>query len=80
MQQILITKEEQRAIKSLERLAKKWPKSLSLFSNSGSLEVFKDIDDSNYEVACILGIRNDGGDCVDDDGMVPLSEFKLEYE
>lgn len=36
-----ITPEERRAIRTLERLAKRWPKSLWLFSASGSLHVMK---------------------------------------
>lgn len=36
-----ITIEEEKIIKSLKRLAKKWPKSLWLFSASGTLCVMK---------------------------------------
>lgn len=67
-----LTKEEQSAISSLKRVAKKWPKSLWLFSASGALLVMKkdennekvykgDGIDPNYEVAHIF-IENDGGD------------------
>ena len=60
------------AIRSLQRLARNWPDSLTLFSWSGSLHVFKsdewDIRDeratvaSDYTVDTIEGIPNDGGD------------------
>lgn len=68
------TPAERRAIRSLERLAKTWPKSLMLFSWSGSLCVIKKnedgstpMDDSGWMdqdriVADICGIDNDGGD------------------
>lgn len=36
-----LTKEERNAIASLKRLAKRWPKSLWLFSASGTLNVMK---------------------------------------
>ena len=63
MTNIILTKEEQKAIKSMQRLAKKWPKSLSLFSFSGSLIVCKYSDDMiDCAVSSIDGIRNDGGD------------------
>lgn len=67
------TAEEKRAIASLKRLAKKWPKSLWLFSGSGSLCVMRYrqdgeralVDDggmdSDYALATI-DIPNDGGD------------------
>lgn len=69
-----LTDEERRAIKSLERLAKKWPETLWLFSASGSLEVMRKGEDGQpvmnkygavdqgYIVATIHGIPNDGGD------------------
>lgn len=64
------TKEEEKLIDSLERLAKKWKKDgndLMLFSWAGTLCVVKRscIDDSQFEngiVTRILGITNDGGD------------------
>lgn len=63
MNEIEVTKEEQKAIASLERLAKKWPRSLQLFSWSGSLCVFKvNKEGVNCEVTNIGGIPNDGGD------------------
>ena len=67
------TPEERKAINALKRLAKKWPKSLWLFSASGSLCVMR--TDENGEHAHIAGggadahyvletidIPNDGGD------------------
>ncbi|MFV7762852.1 hypothetical protein ACNPKZ_20165 [Shewanella algae] len=41
MPDVVLTKKEQQAIAELEKLAKKWPQSLELFSWSGSLHVFK---------------------------------------
>lgn len=71
--EFVLTAEERRAIDSLKRLAKKWPKSLWLFSASGSLEVMRCDEsgdhamdgegvDPRYIVASIQGIPNDGGD------------------
>lgn len=74
MKSLELTKEEQRAINSLKRLAKNWPKSLWLFSGSGSLHVMRVGEegeqvmndqqgvDPDYVVATIDGIPNDGGD------------------
>ena len=68
-----ISKEEDKAIKSLQRLSKRWPKSLWLYSASGTLCVMKGDEnggaifnergsiDSEYVVATI-DIPNDGGD------------------
>jgi len=67
-----LTKEEEKAIKSLQRVAAKWPKSLWLYSASGSLEVMKKEGgdaamtnsggiDPDYMVGHI-DIENDGGD------------------
>jgi hypothetical protein len=68
------TPEEAKAIAALHKLAKTWPKSLWLFSASGSLYVMRKAEDgshaslSNHGVdpAYILGksvnIENDGGD------------------
>lgn len=70
------TEEERKAIKSLERLSKKWPKSLTLFSWSGTLVVFRTDDvrnqvgetgEAGYSLndvpsVSIYGIPNDGGD------------------
>lgn len=70
-----LTGEERRAIASLERLAKRWPRSLMLFSASGSLLVLRNDGhsverlgsrDAAEQYATILasidGIPNDGGD------------------
>jgi hypothetical protein len=67
------TAEEFAAISSLKRVSKKWPKSLWLFSASGSLLVMKKDKngkkvikkngsvDQDYVIATI-DIENDGGD------------------
>ena len=69
------TPEEKKAIASLKRLAKKWPKSLWLFSASGTLNVMRANEDGgaictqgkysgvdpDYILASI-DIPNDGGD------------------
>lgn len=69
-----ITKEEQNAINTLNRLAKRWPESLWLFSVAGQLLVMRKGPDGehvqsetgsvcpDHEVAHIAGIDNDGGD------------------
>lgn len=65
MTEIILTHEEQKAIKSLERLAKKWPQSLLLFAGGTGLTVRKPINgiyDRSTVVANILGMPNDGGD------------------
>ena len=70
------TDEERRAIASLKRLAKKWPKSIWLFSASGQLCVMQnkadgsrgiidDMEDGGVDPArCLatIDIPNDGGD------------------
>jgi len=70
-----LTDKEKSAISALKRLAKKWPKSLWLFSASGTLCVMKAGPngeqvhtsknggiDPDYIVETIKGIQNDGGD------------------
>ena len=69
-----LTTEEEKAIKSLHRIAKKWPESLWLFSGSGTLWVMKKdkngnriLDDtgcvdSKAVVSSSIDIDNDGGD------------------
>ncbi len=70
-----LTDEERKAIAALKRLAARWPDSLTLFSWSGSLVVFKtdewqdfgalgptDGNAGDYIVDSIHGIPNDGGD------------------
>jgi hypothetical protein len=60
---ITITPEEAAAIRSLKRLAKKWPQSLRLFSWSGTLIVVKrNSDDIDAMITHIPNIPNDGGD------------------
>jgi len=61
---VVVTKAEQNAIGALKRLAKRWPKTLTLFSCSGTLVVMKEGPDGRL---CSLsdfihGIPNDGGD------------------
>jgi hypothetical protein len=57
---ITITPEELAAIRSLKRLAKKWPQSLRLFSWSGTLIVVKrNSDDIDALIAHIPNIPND---------------------
>ncbi|MGV8846087.1 hypothetical protein [Tessaracoccus sp.] len=63
----VFTPTETAAIRRLERLAKTWPASLTLFSAGGSLLVMKTADrdgGSINESRCvdIHGIPNDGGD------------------
>lgn len=63
MSKVTWTKKEQQAIAELEALAKRWPKSLKLFSWSSNLCIFKaDSDGRDAYIASISGIRNDGGD------------------
>lgn len=62
-----LTPAERKAIQALRRLAASWPASLTLFSNSGGLEVhhtkeFLQDPIASSPVADIDGIRNDGGD------------------
>jgi hypothetical protein len=63
---IKLTKAEKKAIEDLEKLAETWPKSLMLFSNSGSLYVLKVPRDQEvsmeFEVTYIPYIPNEGGD------------------
>lgn len=61
----VLTTEEKAAIRSLQRLAKKWPRTLSLLSWSGTLVVVptaeRDEPHADRSIT-ILGIPNDGGD------------------
>jgi hypothetical protein len=60
---IRVSKDEQKAIKSLEALGRKWPETLFLFSWSGSLHVMKHLEDGRLgDISHISGIPNDGGD------------------
>lgn len=70
-----LTQDERRAIRSLERIAKTWPRSLLLFAGGTGLTVRKPVSGKfygeEYIVATIPGIPNDGGDggreyCTDD--------------
>ncbi len=63
----VLTDDEKRIVRALERLAKNWPRNLILFGGGGALSLRRDPDDGGfvgheYEVASIQGIRNDGGD------------------
>lgn len=62
-----LTPREETAIEELISLGKKWPKTLMLFSQSGSLEVLIRSEyllspDTATCVTTIPGIPNDGGD------------------
>lgn len=61
-----LTKEEVKAIASLKRLSKKWPRSLMLFAGGAGLTVRKPVEDEfpddRYVVAEIYNIPADGGD------------------
>jgi hypothetical protein len=66
-----LSQEEENAIASLRRLAKRWPPTLTLFSAAGSLVVTHTYDDlgpyeggefEKHVKATIRGIPNDGGD------------------
>ena len=73
-------KEEQRAIKALQRLANKWPETLILFSWSGSLVVMKELGHLKAVVGDISGIRNDGGDPNYGDDLVCENKYEIVYE
>lgn len=76
-EEIELTQEEAKAIRSLQRLAKKWPKSLELFAANSSLIVCKDVDYQRYGIETILNIQCAGGDpdeetlCTDVDAIWP---------
>ena len=70
-----LTDEEKKAVRALKRVAKIWPKSLWLWSGSGSLWVMKNDSNDGYierptkdgrvNEECIIDsidIPNDGGD------------------
>jgi hypothetical protein len=64
-----LTDEERRAIASLERLAKRWPRSLTLFSWSGTLCIVRSDADllnggnpNDAIITTVEGIPNGGGD------------------
>lgn len=58
---IELTKEEEKAIASLKRLAKRWPETLHVFC-SGTMFVRKGGNGARFDVDVIHGIPNDGGD------------------
>jgi hypothetical protein len=65
---VTLTTDEVRAINSLKRLAKKWPRSLRLFSHAGTLIVTKaNRHNVQATVSFIEGIPNDGGDPGEDE-------------
>ena len=80
MLEITVTKEEQKAIASLKRLAKKWPDSLCLFSWSGSLTIFKRKHDKYITVDHIAGIKNDGGDPCYGHDIYWNYDYELKYD
>ena len=51
-----LTPEEQRAIDSLKRLAKRWPASLWLFSNGMQIYIMKKDDKGNHSITPEGGI------------------------
>lgn len=60
-----LTAAEKHSVAALERLAKTWPKSLTLFARAGNMVVLKPGRGRTYdeaEVAHIRGIDCDGGD------------------
>lgn len=62
---VTITKKEQKAIAELESLAKRWPKTISLFGWSGTLHVFKRNDAGRQMDITTIPIFCDGGDPTD---------------
>lgn len=63
----VFTLAERRAIASLERLARKWPHTLTLVSAAGTLLVTKSTDHPGEgllasRVHAVYGIPNDGGE------------------
>ena len=65
-----LTNAERRAVAAFERLARRWPRTLRLFSRNGTLTVLKPGDGRTIDEATItttLAIPNDGGDPDGDD-------------
>lgn len=76
MSKVTLTKKEQQAIAELDALAKRWPKTLKIFSWSGSLCIFKaGADGRDANIASISGIPNGGGD-PDDVNQSPDITYK----
>jgi hypothetical protein len=79
------TAEELAAIRSLERLGRKWPKTLALMSMNGTLLVIHTSDrsrvaetfagDGEMLSASIPGITNDGGDWLMDEDEFTAEEL-----
>jgi hypothetical protein len=61
-----LTNAETAAVKALQRLGRKWPKTLMLFASGNTLQVRKPDSSGNYDVqkvvAFVDGFPNDGGD------------------
>jgi hypothetical protein len=68
----MLTTDERKAIMALHRLAKRWPKTLTLVSMAGALHVIR-TDDERFQhwdtavraeavIQTFQGIPNDGGD------------------
>lgn len=61
-----LTSDERAAVNALRRIGKRWPKTIKLFSWSGSLVIFDTDDDLADPIHSVLatvpGIINDGGD------------------
>lgn len=72
MDEVELTTREEKAISELKAIAKRWPKSLWLFSASGTLLVMKKDSDGNKRyngesvareaIVDYIHIENDGGD------------------
>lgn len=62
-----LTKQEVVAIKRLFKVAEKWPKTIGLFANAGSLQIVDLPTGQIFEH--VLGIPCDGGDAGVDEGV-----------
>lgn len=81
MEKVIVTIEEQKAISLLERLAKKWPKSLSFLDWSDSLFVCKKNEiGQDAIITQIVGIPSSGGDPQIGDTVADDSTYEIEYE
>lgn len=67
-EELELAKEERLAIATLQRLGRRWPKTLLVFGGGGNALSVRRVPpdgslyDDQWEVASIPGIRNDGGD------------------